>query len=75
MLDQQTRTQISAKFQQIKPQLKQHFSGVTDQDLERVQGDPDLLVETISSKTGEPREQIVQRLVSLVGSSQGTTSY
>jgi len=75
MLDQQTRTQLSTKFQQIKPQLKQQFSGVTDQDLDRAQGDPDFLVDTISSKTGEPREQIEKQLVSIVGTSVGSPSY
>ena len=34
MLDPQTRQQLQTKFQQVKPQLKKRFSGVTDQDLD-----------------------------------------
>ena len=41
MLDPQTRQQLQTKFQQVKPQLKQHFSGVTDQDLDHAKSDPD----------------------------------
>ena len=30
MLDEQTRMQLTEKFQQIKPQLKGQFNGLTD---------------------------------------------
>ena len=55
MLDQQTRQQLQTKFQQIKPQLKGQFSGLTDQDLDVGQRDPDTLIDTISRKTGQGR--------------------
>ena len=48
MLDPQTRQQLQTKFQQVKPQLKQRFSGVTDQDLDAWRNDPDQLIATIS---------------------------
>ena len=41
MLDPQTRQQLQTKFQQVKPQLKQRFSGVTDQDLDAWRNDPE----------------------------------
>ena len=47
MLDPQTRQQLQTKFQQVKPQLKQRFSGVTDQDLDSWQNDPEKLITTI----------------------------
>lgn len=53
MLDPQTRQQLQTKFQQVKPQLKQRFSGVTDQDLDTARTDPDTLIATISQKTGQ----------------------
>ena len=31
--------QLQTKFQQVKPQLKQRFSGVTDQDLDAWRND------------------------------------
>jgi len=68
MLDPQTRQQLQTKFQQIKPQLKQRFSGVTDQDLDRWQSDPDQLITSISQKTGQPTARVEQEIRTLVGS-------
>jgi uncharacterized protein YjbJ (UPF0337 family) len=68
MLDPQTRQQLQTKFQQVKPQLKQHFSGVTDQDLDQWRSDPDQLIETISEKTGQPTSQVEQEIRTLVSS-------
>jgi uncharacterized protein YjbJ (UPF0337 family) len=72
LLDPQTRQQLQTKFQQIKPQLKGQFSGVTDQDLDAAKNDPDTLIDTISRKTGQGREQVEQTVRQLVTSS---TSY
>ncbi|MGH2475732.1 MAG: hypothetical protein ACRDIL_10740 [Candidatus Limnocylindrales bacterium] len=66
MLDQQTRQELQSKFQQIKPQLKGQFSGLSDQDLEVGKTDPDTLIDTISQKSGQGREQVEQILRQLV---------
>jgi hypothetical protein len=66
MLDPQTRQQLQSKFQQIKPQLKGQFSGLSDQDLDVGRSDPDTLIETISRKTGQGREQVEQTVRQLV---------
>jgi hypothetical protein len=71
MLDQQTRTQLQSKFQQIKPQLKGQFSGLSDQDLDVGKTDPDTLIDTISRKTGQGRDQVEQTVRQLVN----TASY
>jgi len=68
MLDPQTRQQLQTKFQQVKPQLKQRFSGVTDQDLDYAKSDPDRLITTISQKTGQPMARVESEIRSLVGS-------
>ena len=68
MLDPQTRQQLQTKFQQIKPQLKGQFSGLSDQDLDVGRTDPDTLIETISRKTGQGREQVEQSVRQLVSS-------
>jgi methylphosphotriester-DNA--protein-cysteine methyltransferase len=68
MLDPQTRQQLQTKFQQVKPQLKQKFSGVTDQDLDAGRNDPDYLITTISQKTGQPTARIEAEIRTLVGS-------
>ena len=67
MLDQQTKQQLQTKFDQIKPQLKQRYTGLSDQDWETAKRDPDVLVRTISQKTGMPQERIESDLVTLVG--------
>jgi hypothetical protein len=71
MLDPQTRQQLQTKFQQIKPQLKGQFSGLSDQDWEVGKTDPDTLIETISRKTGQGREQVESQVRQLVS----TTNY
>ena len=68
MLDPQTRQQFQTKFQQVKPQLKQRFSGVTDQDLDAARNDPDGLITTIAQKTGQPQSRVESEIRSLVGS-------
>ena len=68
MLDPQTRQQLQTKFQQVKPQLKQHFSGVNDQDLDYAKSDPDRLITTISQKTGQPTARVESEIRTLVGS-------
>jgi hypothetical protein len=68
MLDQQTKQQLQTKFQQIKPQLKGQFSGLSDQDWDAARNDPDTLIDTISRKTGQGREQVEQTVRQLVSS-------
>ena len=68
MLDPQTRQQLQTKFQQVKPQLKKRFSGVTDQDIDVARTDPDQLITMISQKTGQPTARVESEIRSLVGS-------
>lgn len=71
MLDPQTRQQLQQKFQQIKPQLKGQFSGLSDQDWETGKDDPDTLIDTISRKTGQGRDQVEQTLRQVVNTASG----
>ena len=66
MLDPQTRQQLQTKFQQIKPQLKGQFGGLSDQDWETGKNDPDTLIDTISRKTGQGRDQVEKTVRQLV---------
>jgi hypothetical protein len=68
MLDPQTRQQLQTKFQQIKPQLKGQYSGLSDQDWDVGRTDPDMLIDTISRKTGQGREQVEKTVHQLVTS-------
>jgi uncharacterized protein YjbJ (UPF0337 family) len=67
VLDQQTKQQLQQNFQQIKPQIKQAFPDVPEQELSQGASDPDRLVSTIEQKTGQPKERIEQQLQQLVG--------
>lgn len=68
MLDPQTRQQLQNRFQQVKPQLKQRFNGLTDTDLDAIQRNPDSAITTISQKTGQPQARVEAEIRSLVGS-------
>ena len=68
MLDPQTRQELQTKFQQIKPQLKGQWNTLTDQDLDAYRNDPDTLIDTISRKTGQGREQVEQTVRQFVKS-------
>jgi hypothetical protein len=68
MLDQQTRQKLQTKFQQVKPQLKSRFHGVTDQDLDTGRTDPDWLINTITQKTGQPQSRVEAEIKTLVTS-------
>ncbi len=69
VLDEQTKQQLTQKFDQIKPQLQQHFSDLSEDDLEACKSDPDQLVKKISDKSGVPSMAIEQQLKTLVQSS------
>lgn len=69
MLDQQTKQKFQQNFMQLKPQLKQAFPDVEEQDLQMGKDDPEILISTIEEKTGTPKEQVEQQLKQLVSNS------
>jgi uncharacterized protein YjbJ (UPF0337 family) len=68
MLDQRTKDEFQQKFDKIKPQLKQRFPNVEEQDLSWGKLEPDQLISTLELKTGQPKDQIEQEVKQLVGS-------
>ncbi|MDQ3492118.1 MAG: hypothetical protein M3452_02510 [Chloroflexota bacterium] len=69
MLDEQTKQQLTAKFDELKPQLQQHFSDLSEEDLQAGREDPDQLVKAISDKSGVPSMAIEEQLKTLLPSS------
>ena len=67
MLDKQSSSS-SSSLEQIKPQIQQAFPDVPEQELTKGQSNPDQLVSAIEQKTGQPKDQIEQRLKQLAGS-------
>lgn len=66
MLDQQTKSQVMQKFDQLKPKLQQEFSDLTEEDLQAGKSNPDPLVKKLSDKSGMPSSAIEQQLRTLV---------
>src|SRR5215218_1733608 len=66
-LDQVTRQQLQQKLTQFKPQLKQEFPELSDTDFTQAGSDPDQFISRIEQKSGQPREQVEQRVTQLVG--------
>lgn len=62
MLDQQTKQHFQQNWDQIKNQITQTFPGVSATDIEQFRGNPDKVVSTIGQKTGQPTDQVEQRL-------------
>jgi uncharacterized protein YjbJ (UPF0337 family) len=50
------------RTQDIRPRLEQEFAELTGHDLDEAGDDPDQIVSKIQQKTGQPREQVEQRV-------------
>ena len=66
-LDQVTRQQLQQKLTQLKPDLKREFPELSDTDFTQTGSDPDQFIRRIEQKSGQPREQVEQRVMQLVG--------
>jgi uncharacterized protein YjbJ (UPF0337 family) len=69
--DAMDKSQFAAAWAQIRPQVKARWTRLTDDELDRVQGNPDMLVSMIAEKYEEPGQAIslqikhlMERLVS-----------
>ena len=65
-LDDMLKQQIQERFDDLKPKLVQEFKELTHQDVDEAGGDPDKIVDKIQQKTGEPRDQVEQRVRQVV---------
>lgn len=66
-LDQVTKQQLQQKLTSLKPQLKREFPELSDSDISQAERDPEQFIRRIEEKSGQPREQVEQRLTQLVG--------
>ena len=64
--DDTLKNQLRDRIQDIKPRLEQEFAEVTGRDLDEAGDDPDQIVNKIQQKTGQPREQVEQRVQKVV---------
>lgn len=57
-----TQQKMMGNWNQLRGMVKEHWGGLTDDDLQRVKGDFDQLVGLIQERTGEARQQIERSL-------------
>ncbi|HZQ64587.1 MAG TPA: hypothetical protein VFA66_05110 [Gaiellaceae bacterium] len=65
-LDDMLKQQVQERLADLKPRLVQEFKELTHQDVEDAGDDPDKIVDTIQQKTGQPREQVEERVRQVV---------
>jgi hypothetical protein len=56
------KSDLMGRAQDVKARLVQEFDELTDRDMEEAGDDPDRIVDTVSEKTGRPREEVEQRV-------------
>ena len=61
-LDDVLKQQIRERAPELKQRLVQEFDELTHGDMDETGDDPDEIVDKISQKTGQPREQVEQRV-------------
>jgi phage regulator Rha-like protein len=61
-LDDMLKQQIRERAPELKQRLVQEFDELTHQDMQETSDDPDEIVDRIHKKTGQPREQVEQRV-------------
>jgi predicted house-cleaning noncanonical NTP pyrophosphatase (MazG superfamily) len=61
-IDDMLRQQIRDRAPELKQKLVEEFSEVTQKDMDETGDDPDEIVDRVQKKTGQPREQVEQRV-------------
>jgi hypothetical protein len=61
-IDDMLKQQIRDRAPELKQKLVAEFSEVTQKDMDEASNDPDDIVDRVQKKTGQPREQVEQRV-------------
>jgi uncharacterized protein YjbJ (UPF0337 family) len=61
-LDDMLKQQIRDRAPELKQKLVNEFSELTHKDMDEASDDPDEIVDRVQKKTGQPREQVEQRV-------------
>jgi hypothetical protein len=69
-LDEMLKQQIREHTPEVKKILVEDFHELSHDDLEKAGDDPDKIVDHIQKKTGQPREQVEQRVQKAVQKQQ-----
>jgi len=61
-IDDMVKQQLSARAPELKQKLVDEFEELTHKDIDDASDDPDEIVDRIQKKTGQPREQVEERV-------------
>jgi uncharacterized protein YjbJ (UPF0337 family) len=61
-LDDMLKQQVRERAPELKEKLVSEFEELTHDDLKDTGDDPDKIVDKVQQKTGQPREQVEQRV-------------
>ena len=61
-LDDMLKGQIRERAPELKQKLVDEFDELTHEDMDEAGDDPDKIVDKVQQKTGQPREQVEQRV-------------
>jgi hypothetical protein len=65
-IDDMLKQQIRDRAPDLKQKLVQEFDEVTQKDMDEASDDPDDIVDRVQKKTGQPREQVEQRVTQVM---------
>jgi predicted house-cleaning noncanonical NTP pyrophosphatase (MazG superfamily) len=61
-IDDMLKKQIRDRAPELKQKLVQEFNELTQKDMDETSDDPDEIVDRVQKKTGQPREQVEERV-------------
>jgi ElaB/YqjD/DUF883 family membrane-anchored ribosome-binding protein len=61
-IDDMLKQQIRDRAPELKQKLVAEFDELTQKDMDEASDDPDDIVDRVQKKTGQPREQVEQRV-------------
>jgi predicted house-cleaning noncanonical NTP pyrophosphatase (MazG superfamily) len=61
-IDDMLKQQIRDRAPELKQKLVQEFNELTQKDMDETSDDPDEIVDRVHKKTGQPREQVEERV-------------
>lgn len=70
---QSTKQIVEGNWRQVRGAVQEYWGDLTDDDLDRVEGQYEQLIGTIEKKTGESRREIENVLEELINESKTTS--
>jgi uncharacterized protein YjbJ (UPF0337 family) len=65
-LDDMLKQQIRDRAPELKQKLVAEFNELTQKDMDEASDDPDDIVDRVQEKTGQPRDQVEQRVTKVM---------